>query len=168
MEAVDTVIIGGGHNGLICATLLAKAGHAVTLVEANEMLGGLASEREFHPGFKSAIAHTLYAIPKVIIDQLNLPKYGFVQEGSPLPLIALSETEPAIQISENDISGGEEQDQNAFRAYLEMLRKFSAALAPFWGKTMPRIGATSIKSIMTFGQLGLNLEPTLRQLGTDF
>ena len=75
MEEVDTVIIGGGHNGLICATLLAKAGHAVTLVEANEMLGGLASEREFHPGFKSTIAHTLYAIPKVIIDQLNLPAY---------------------------------------------------------------------------------------------
>jgi phytoene dehydrogenase-like protein len=157
MEEVDTVIIGGGHNGLICATLLAKAGHAVTLVEANEMLGGLASEREFHPGFKSTIAHTLYAIPKVIIDQLNLPAYGFVQEGSPLPLIALSETEPAIQISENDISGGDEQDQKAFRTYLEMLRKFSAALAPFWGKTMPRIGAASMKSIMTFGQLGLKL-----------
>ena len=54
MSSTDTIIIGGGHNGLICATLLAKAGQKVVLVEAADTLGGLARDREFYPGFKAS------------------------------------------------------------------------------------------------------------------
>jgi phytoene dehydrogenase-like protein len=45
----DTIVIGGGHNGLICATLLARFGQRVLLLEANDKLGGLAADREFFP-----------------------------------------------------------------------------------------------------------------------
>ncbi|MFT5452609.1 MAG: phytoene dehydrogenase-like protein, partial [Enterobacterales bacterium] len=47
----DVVIVGGGHNGLVCATYLAKAGKNVLVVEANEKLGGGASTTEFSKGF---------------------------------------------------------------------------------------------------------------------
>ena len=58
-----TVIIGGGHNALVCAAYLAKADRAVTVFEAAEQVGGLAVTREFAPGFRvSAAAHLLYLL----------------------------------------------------------------------------------------------------------
>ena len=46
----NTIIIGGGHNGLVCAAYLAKAGKKVTVLEAAEQVGGAAATREFAPG----------------------------------------------------------------------------------------------------------------------
>ena len=53
------VIIGGGHNGLVCAAYLAKAGKNVTVLEASEEVGGAAATREFAPGYKASCAHLL-------------------------------------------------------------------------------------------------------------
>ena len=58
--AQDVVVIGGGHNGLVCATLLAKSGRKVLLLEAASEVGGAARTEEFAPGFRaSSIAHVL-------------------------------------------------------------------------------------------------------------
>ena len=46
----DAIIIGGGHNGLVCAAYLGKAGRSVLVLEAAEQLGGLGATREFAPG----------------------------------------------------------------------------------------------------------------------
>ena len=63
----DTIIIGGGHNGLVCAAYLAKAGHKVTVLEAAEEVGGAAITREFAPGFRvSGCAHLLYLLDEGI------------------------------------------------------------------------------------------------------
>jgi len=48
----DSIVIGGGHNGLVCATYLARARRSVLVLEAAERLGGAAVTREFAPGFK--------------------------------------------------------------------------------------------------------------------
>ena len=55
--SAPTLVIGGGHNGLVCATLLARAGKRVTLLEQRDVLGGLAAGEEFHPGFRSLGVH---------------------------------------------------------------------------------------------------------------
>ncbi len=47
----DAVIIGGGHNGLICAAYLAKAGRKVLVLEKRHLLGGAAVTEELYPGF---------------------------------------------------------------------------------------------------------------------
>ena len=47
----DAIVIGAGHNGLVCAAYLARGGHNVLVVEAAAEPGGLAASREFHPGF---------------------------------------------------------------------------------------------------------------------
>ena len=59
---IDTntvVIVGGGHNGLVCAAYLAKAGRKVTVLEAADQLGGAAATREFAPGYNASVAHLL-------------------------------------------------------------------------------------------------------------
>ena len=71
MANQETIIIGGGHNGLICAIVLARAGQRVTVLEAGLNLGGMAAEREFYPGLKSSLARTLCAMPRSLIRELD-------------------------------------------------------------------------------------------------
>ena len=74
MQHFDTIIIGGGHNGLVCANYLGKAGQKVLLIEASKKLGGLAATREFYPGFRASVAHAINQFPEKIVLDLNLTK----------------------------------------------------------------------------------------------
>jgi phytoene dehydrogenase-like protein len=73
----DALIIGGGHNGLVCAAYLAVGGLKVTVLERRGVVGGAAVTEEFHPGFRNSVAAYTVSLlnPKVIRD-LDLPKYG--------------------------------------------------------------------------------------------
>ena len=73
----DVVIIGGGHNGLVCASYLASAGLKVTVLERRDVVGGAAVTEEFHPGFRNSVAAYTVSLlnPKVIRD-LDLPRHG--------------------------------------------------------------------------------------------
>jgi phytoene dehydrogenase-like protein len=75
--ARDAVIIGGGHNGLVCAAYLASAGLKVTVLERRGVVGGAAVTEEFHPGFRNSVAAYTVSLlnPKVIRD-LDLPRHG--------------------------------------------------------------------------------------------
>ena len=73
----DALIIGGGHNGLVCAAYLAAAGLKVTVLERRAVVGGAAVTEEFHPGFRNSVAAYTVSLlnPKVIRD-LELPGHG--------------------------------------------------------------------------------------------
>src|ERR1700736_4802569 len=73
----DALIIGGGHNGLVCAAYLAAGGLKVTVLERRGVAGGAAVTEEFHPGFRNSVAAYTVSLlnPKVIRD-LELPKHG--------------------------------------------------------------------------------------------
>ena len=73
----DALIIGGGHNGLVCASYLAAAGLKVTVLERRGVVGGAAVTEEFHPGFRNSVASYTVSLlnPKVIRD-LDLPGHG--------------------------------------------------------------------------------------------
>jgi phytoene dehydrogenase-like protein len=73
----DALIIGAGHNGLVCAAYLAAAGLKVTVLERRAVVGGAAVTEEFHPGFRNSVASYTVSLlnPKVIRD-LDLPGHG--------------------------------------------------------------------------------------------
>lgn len=73
----DVVIVGGGHNGLVCAAYLAAAGLSVTVLERRGVVGGAAVTEEFHPGFRNSVASYTVSLlnPKVIRD-LDLAGHG--------------------------------------------------------------------------------------------
>ncbi|MBT4493150.1 MAG: NAD(P)/FAD-dependent oxidoreductase, partial [Gammaproteobacteria bacterium] len=73
----QAVIIGGGHNGLVCACYLAKAGLEVTILERRAIFGGAAVTEEFHPGFRNSVAsYTVSLLHPRIIDDLHLHQHG--------------------------------------------------------------------------------------------
>src|SRR6187402_221170 len=73
----DAVVIGAGHNGLVCACYLAAAGLKVTVLERRNVVGGAAVTEEFHPGFRNSTASYTVSLlnPKVIAD-LELARHG--------------------------------------------------------------------------------------------
>jgi phytoene dehydrogenase-like protein len=76
-QETDVVIIGGGHNGLVCAAYLAAAGLKVTVLERRSVTGGAAVTEEFVPGFRNSVAAYTVSLlnPKVAAD-LELAKHG--------------------------------------------------------------------------------------------
>ncbi len=75
--AWDAILVGGGHNGLVCAAYLAKAGLKVCVLERRDVVGGAAVTEEFHPGFRNSVAAYTVSLlqPKVIAD-LDLAAHG--------------------------------------------------------------------------------------------
>src|SRR5687768_8185261 len=73
----DVLIVGGGHNGLVCASYLAATGLKVTVLERRHVVGGAAVTEEFHPGFRNSVAAYTVSLlnPKVIRD-LDLHAHG--------------------------------------------------------------------------------------------
>ena len=73
----DALIIGGGHNGLVCAFYLARAGLSVRVLERRGVVGGAAVTEEFHPGFRNSTAsYTVSLLRPKIIAEMRLHQRG--------------------------------------------------------------------------------------------
>ena len=73
----DVIIVGAGHNGLVCACYLAKAGLKVKMLERRRVVGGAAVTEEFHPGFRNSVAaYTVSLLQPKVIRDLRLTQHG--------------------------------------------------------------------------------------------
>jgi phytoene dehydrogenase-like protein len=160
----NTIIIGGGHNGLVCAAYLAKAGRKVTVLEAADQVGGAAATREFTPGFKASCAHLLYLLDKDISKELSLESRGLRMAGTDLKTIALAADGNHIIISANSVEGGglSAQDKAAYKEYRRFMSKFAAVIGGIHNRIPPRI-TYDRKDLVTLGKLALNI----RMMGRD-
>jgi phytoene dehydrogenase-like protein len=158
LNSYDTIVIGAGHNGLVCATLLARSGQNVLLVEASQNAGGLASTREFHPGFRVSVAHSVSHFAAEVTQELKLSEHGYQEPvGSILNTVGLNLAGEHVVISSQGVVGVDAADSIKFLEYRASMRRFANALQPSWLKTMPRIGNNSFGDLVTFGQLGLRM-----------
>src|SRR5579864_6234727 len=74
----DAIIVGGGHNGLVCAAYLAKAGRKVLVLERRELVGGCAVTEEIWPGYKvSTGAYLTSLLQERIVRELELERHGY-------------------------------------------------------------------------------------------
>src|SRR3954447_15579259 len=74
----DAIIVGGGHNGLVCAAYLARAGRRVLVLERREMLGGCAVTEELWPGYRiSTGAYLVSLLQERIVRELELERFGY-------------------------------------------------------------------------------------------
>ena len=76
-ETYDAVIVGGGHNGLVCAAYLARAGRKVLVLEKRHLVGGAAVTEELYPGFKFTVCSYVVSLLRPwIVRDLELAKHG--------------------------------------------------------------------------------------------
>src|SRR5439155_3046654 len=77
VKRYDVILIGGGHNGLVCAAYLARAGKRVLVLERRERVGGAALSEEVFPGFRfSVFSYVVSLLRPEIIRELELPRHG--------------------------------------------------------------------------------------------
>ncbi len=165
----DTVIVGGGHNGLTCAAYLARGGRKVLVLEAAEQVGGAAVTTELAPGFRvSACAHLLNQLHPRVVRELGLKSCGLAYAARDLPTISLGEDGRHVTLAGKSASGqGEgvlsEADRAAWPAFHASLLRFAAALQPALIREPPRLGTNDRSDHMGLAKLGW----ALRRLGRD-
>lgn len=140
----DVIVIGAGHNGLVTATYLAKAGQKVLVVEAGEQPGGAAQTREFAKGYRvSSVAHILHALHPKVISDLGLEQHGLkatahrIGTSAMLPggaRLDLTTDKAATQAS---IAKFSQADSLAYHPRMERLVRLAGALGSFLMKTPP-------------------------------
>ncbi|MEM6302558.1 MAG: NAD(P)/FAD-dependent oxidoreductase, partial [Pseudomonadota bacterium] len=76
-DSSDVIVIGAGHNGLVCASYLAAAGRSVRVLEARNVIGGAALTEEFHPGFRNSVySYSVSLLHPKVIEDLALEAHG--------------------------------------------------------------------------------------------
>src|SRR5579871_2973285 len=74
----DAIIVGGGHNGLVAAAYLARAGRQVLVLERREMVGGCAVTEQIWPGYRvSTGAYLASLLQERIVRELELERFGY-------------------------------------------------------------------------------------------
>jgi len=140
----DCVIIGGGHNGLVCAAYLAKAGRSVCVLERRHVLGGCATTEELWPGYKvSTAAYVISLFQMGILRELRLPQYGLEilprnpSSFTPLPDGRSLTLGPDAALAEREISKFSIRDATAYPRYNALLERIAATLEPALNETAP-------------------------------
>ena len=160
MTDFDAVIIGAGHNGLICASYLAKAGKKVLVVDGRNEPGGCASTREFSPGFRvSDCAQWLSQFDQSIVKDLDLASAG-LSIGRPKATISLQPDGDHLIVDGDTISGAgvDSADQAAYRDFKDMVRGFSKLMTTLYRSRPPKLVEQNWTDRLTLMKLGLKLK----------
>jgi phytoene dehydrogenase-like protein len=162
----DAVVIGGGHNGLVCAAYLAAAGLEVTVLERRHVVGGAAVTEEFHPGFRNSVASYTVSLlnPKVIRD-LELARHGLTvlerKFSNFLPLEDGGYLKVGAGYTEREVAKFSARDAARLAAYAERLDLIADVLRDLVLETPPNVTAggwlEALPELMKSARLGKHI-----------
>ncbi len=168
-QRYDAIIIGGGHNGLVCAFYLARAGLSVRVLERRSIVGGAAVTEEFHPGFRNSTASYTVSLlePRVVAD-MRLADYGYRAIERPVSNFMPQEDGRYLILggglarSQAEFAKFSHADAAALPAYYEVLEGVADVLRDLALRAPPNLGdglATLVDSARQGRRLaGLDLE----------
>jgi phytoene dehydrogenase-like protein len=173
MTSSDAIVIGGGHNGLVCAALLAKSGRKVLVLEAASEVGGAARTEEFAPGFRvSSIAHVLNRLHPEVVKSLELEKHGLeIVSAGQLPSISLSAKHGPLTLTGaygERLIGASPSEQAAWRELRAQLFRYAGILKPFLSRRPPDLYGMSMSETFALGQSALALKRLGKEDMRDF
>ncbi len=160
----DTVVIGAGHNGLVAAAYLAKAGQRVLVLERRDVVGGAAATEALFPGLRvDSGAHRIGGLSRQVVADLGLNDHGFetvpadpcvfapVEHGPPLVLWRdPSRTAEAIRAVSK-------ADAEAWPRFVELIRNAAELIEATWTVTPPDVTGTELSDLWAAVKLGLKL-----------
>jgi phytoene dehydrogenase-like protein len=162
-KKIDAVIIGAGHNGLVCAFYLAKAGYKVRIVERRNVVGGAAVTQEFHPGFRNSVASYTVSLlqPKVIAD-MRLADHGYRVVERPISNFLPQDDGGYLKLggglerTQAEFARFSDHDARVLPEYYAMLEGVADVLRDLALKSPPNVG-DGIKTLIDAGLQGRGL-----------
>ncbi|MEQ3695605.1 MAG: NAD(P)/FAD-dependent oxidoreductase [Pseudomonadales bacterium] len=145
---LDVVVIGGGHNGLVCAYYLAKKGLKVKILERRGIIGGAAVTEEFHPGFRNSTAsYTVSLLNPKVIDEMGLYRHGLKILNRPTSNFLPINDRESLQLgstleeAQQEFARFSTADAEALPAYYDMLEQVADFLRGMLLETPIEYGA---------------------------
>src|SRR5215813_1353717 len=157
----DVVIIGGGHNGLVTAFYLAKAGLKPLVLERRPQVGGAAITEEFHPGFRGSIlSHSAGPLRPEVVRDMQLEKNGLQFIKSEAGVTALSPDGRALVLYADAKRAAEEvgkfsaKDAAKYPEFQQSLEKIGRVINEVLGTTPPDIDNPSNSDLWSMLKAG--------------
>jgi phytoene dehydrogenase-like protein len=158
------IIIGGGHNGLVTACYLAKAGLKPLVLERREVIGGACVTEEFHPGFRaSTLAQSTGPLSPKVLKDLQLDSHGLEFIKPTVQVFAPRSNGQSICICEDVKRTADEltrvsvKDAKNYPDFVSTFARIGRALAPLLRMTPPDIDNPSKGELWDLGRLGLSI-----------
>lgn len=163
MVKYDVIIIGAGHNGLVAACYLAKAGLKTLVLERREIVGGAAVTEEIHPGFRcSTLAHSTGPLLPHITRDLSLESHGVQIINPDARVLALAANGKSICIYNDtartisEIAKVSSTDAKTYPEFDRSFARIGKMLSPLVSMTPPRIDNPKKGELFNLGKLGLS------------
>jgi phytoene dehydrogenase-like protein len=160
----DIIIIGAGHNGLVTAGYLARAGLKPLVLERREVAGGACVTEEFHPGFRtSTLAQGTGPLSPEVLKDLQLERHGLEFIKPEVQLFAPHSNGQSICIYQDvkrtadELARVSAKDARNYPDFVSTFARIGRALAPLLRMTPPDIDKLSTGELWDLGKLGLSI-----------